>query len=190
VWTGVDSKHTADTARRLAAAWTSATPSGELRRAQTHLRSVCLDHLPPAGPPIRRGEKRACRKPWPKPIGFPGIENVRSIPTTKIPNTPLDRHMDRHATSRMTHRATPVSAGYWRNLSCVRRLHSGNAPNENEGDDRRNLEKLEEPQPALRKCATGRAKAGSKSGASRDPVPEGVSSVHSLAAAPCHRRTF
>jgi deoxyribonuclease-4 len=143
----------------------------ELAARETHLKiGYCLDtcHLLAAGFDVANEE--GLQKTVAEADRTLGIENVKVIHANDS-KTPLGSHMDRHANIGEGH----IGADGFRRVLTHPQLRDKafilETPNENDGDDRRNVEKLKSLSSAQLKSAPARrAKPGSKSGASRRAI--------------------
>ena len=140
----------------------------DLAARETHLKiGYCLDtcHLLAAGFDVA-GEA-GLQKTVAEADRILGIENVKVIHANDS-KTRLGSHMDRHANIGEGHIGV---AGFRRILAHPQLREKAfilETPNENDGDDRRNVEKLKSLSLVQLKSAPGRrAKPGTKSGASR-----------------------
>ena len=139
----------------------------ELAARETHLKiGYCLDtcHLLAAGFDVA-GEA-GLQKTLAEAGRILGMENVKVIHANDS-KTPLGSHMDRHANIGEGH----IGAAGFRRILAHPQLREKafilETPNENDGDDRRNVEKLKSLSPAQPKSAPARrAKPGSRSTAS------------------------
>jgi len=143
----------------------------ELAARETHLKiGYCLDtcHLLAAGFDV--ASEAGLQDAMTEADRILGIENVRVIHANDS-KTPMGSHMDRHANIGEGHIG---AAGFGRILAHPQLREKPfilETPNENDGDDRRNVEKLKSLSPDQPKSAPARrAKPGSKSGASKRSV--------------------
>ena len=143
----------------------------ELAARETHLKTgYCLDtcHLLAAGFDV--ANEAGLQKTVAEADRILGIANVRVIHANDS-KTPLGSHMDRHANLGEGHNG---AVGFRRILAHPQLREKPfilETPNENDGDDRRDVEKLKSLwQPQTKRPPIGRAKPGNKSGASKRSV--------------------
>jgi len=143
----------------------------ELASRETHLKTgYCLDtcHLLAASFDV--ASEAGLQKAVAEADRVLGIENVKVIHANDS-KTPLGSHMDRHANIGEGY----IGAAGFRRILAHPELRDKpfilETPNENDGDDRRDVEKLKSLWQAQPKRAPiGRAKPGNKSGASKRSV--------------------
>jgi deoxyribonuclease-4 len=143
----------------------------ELAARETHLKiGYCLDtcHLLAAGFDV--ASEAGLQKAMEEADRILGIANVKVIHANDS-KTPLGSHMDRHANIGKGY----IGAAGFRCILAHPELREKpfilETPNENVGDDRRDVEKLKSLSQAHAKSAPARrAKPGSRSGASRRSV--------------------
>lgn len=143
----------------------------ELAARETHLKiGYCLDtcHLLAAGFDV--ASEAGLEKGVAEADRILGIANVKVIHANDS-KTPLGSHMDRHANIGEGH----IGPAGFRRILAHSKLREKpfilETPNENDGDDRRNVETLKSLSQAQPKRAPiGRAKPGRRSGASKRSV--------------------
>jgi deoxyribonuclease IV len=143
----------------------------ELAARETHLKiGYCLDtcHLLAAGFDV--SSEAGLQRTVAEADGILGIEHVKVIHANDS-KTPLGSHMDRHANIGEGH----IGAAGFRRILAHPQLREKpfilETPNENDGDDRRNVEKLKSLSPVQPKRASiARVKPGRRSGASKRSV--------------------